>query len=378
MKRRRELDFLRGIAILLVLLRHQPLFAWSTRMGWIGVDLFFVLSGFLVSGLLFQEYLKFGDIKPARFLIRRGFKIYPIYYITYPLYLLFIYVSGRPRDKYRALADLTFTQNYTFGWGYAYAASWSLAVEEHFYIILSLVLWWSIKYKKIRLTASDNENGLTNFQIFLISIMGICFFLRLFNNYFYPAYLPMNLTMTHLRIDSLLAGVFISYLYYFRLEYFKTLFHSNRYLLYALCFLGLIWTPFIEPLESFFARVYGVAFLYSSFGILLTIFLLTDEINEKLNKIFSNRIMNLISKIGYCSYSIYIIHSLIILLQNRFIAQYNYYDNVYVNFIVAATLSIIIGIAMTYTIEKYFLELRNRYFPSKAISNIPDRVFAKI
>ena len=88
MSRLRELDFLRGIAILLVLLRHITLFSFTTQMGWIGVDLFFVLSGFLVSGLLFKEYIQFGNIQPKLFLIRRGFKIYPIYFIFYILYLL--------------------------------------------------------------------------------------------------------------------------------------------------------------------------------------------------------------------------------------------------------------------------------------------------
>ncbi len=61
--RLKEIDFLRGIAVILVLFRHH----WTTNIlqhaGWIGVDLFFVLSGFLVSGLLFAEYKKFGDIK---------------------------------------------------------------------------------------------------------------------------------------------------------------------------------------------------------------------------------------------------------------------------------------------------------------------------
>jgi peptidoglycan/LPS O-acetylase OafA/YrhL len=89
----REIDFLRGIAILLVLLRHQYLFTFTSRMGWIGVDLFFVLSGFLVSGLLFKEYVKFGDIKPKLFLIRRGFKIYPIYFLFYLSFLNVIRVG---------------------------------------------------------------------------------------------------------------------------------------------------------------------------------------------------------------------------------------------------------------------------------------------
>jgi len=72
------LDFLRGIAILLVLFRHNPLGNnIFYHFGWLGVDLFFVLSGFLVSGLLFTEYKKRGEVRIKRFLIRRGFKIYP-------------------------------------------------------------------------------------------------------------------------------------------------------------------------------------------------------------------------------------------------------------------------------------------------------------
>ena len=62
--RLRELDFLRGIAILLVICRHKEVVHFLKQMGWIGVDLFFVLSGFLVSGLLFREYQKFGNIRP--------------------------------------------------------------------------------------------------------------------------------------------------------------------------------------------------------------------------------------------------------------------------------------------------------------------------
>src|SRR3954471_20438531 len=89
-----ELDFLRGIAVILVLFAHHYLISYTGTMGWIGVDLFFVLSGFLVSGLLFAEYKKFGDIHPVRFLIRRGFKIYPLFYlsilITSVYYLAFV------------------------------------------------------------------------------------------------------------------------------------------------------------------------------------------------------------------------------------------------------------------------------------------------
>src|SRR5689334_22927959 len=86
-----QIDMLRGIAILLVLGAHyvvvpsdlgvfQPLADAWRRIGWAGVDLFFVLSGFLVSGLLFAEYQKKQNVDVRRFVIRRGFKIWPPYF----------------------------------------------------------------------------------------------------------------------------------------------------------------------------------------------------------------------------------------------------------------------------------------------------------
>src|SRR5216683_166766 len=85
------LDVLRATAILLVLGAHtiafrlpEEAFGYSffrvwRHMGWVGVDLFFVLSGFVIGGLLFAEYRKHGGIHFGRFLIRRAFKIWPGY-----------------------------------------------------------------------------------------------------------------------------------------------------------------------------------------------------------------------------------------------------------------------------------------------------------
>jgi peptidoglycan/LPS O-acetylase OafA/YrhL len=88
-----QLDVLRGAAILLVLGAHapsvapgwsgklRPLDAFIHRFGWTGVDLFFVLSGFLIGGLLFAELKKYGRLDVRRFLIRRALRIWPPYYI---------------------------------------------------------------------------------------------------------------------------------------------------------------------------------------------------------------------------------------------------------------------------------------------------------
>ena len=90
----KAVDFLRFWAVLLVMLRHfnflqngyNNFFLYNSiqklvEIGWIGVDMFFVISGFLVSGLIFSEFEKTNAFNAKRFLIRRGFKIYPTFYI---------------------------------------------------------------------------------------------------------------------------------------------------------------------------------------------------------------------------------------------------------------------------------------------------------
>ncbi len=86
--RNQAIDFLRGIAIFLTLFRHFGINIYLYKIGWVGVDLFFVLSGFWVSGLLFREYKKTTKINFIRFFVRRGLKIYPLFYSLYILLIL--------------------------------------------------------------------------------------------------------------------------------------------------------------------------------------------------------------------------------------------------------------------------------------------------
>ena len=129
-----QLDLLRGVAVLMVMFCHYPYFHFF-RIGWAGVDLFFVLSGFLISGLLFTDWKRNGHISLKWFFVRRGFKIYPAFYFflftTAPVLL----VTDQP---FRRLgAELFFVQDYFPKiWGH----TWSLAVEEQFYILLPLLL----------------------------------------------------------------------------------------------------------------------------------------------------------------------------------------------------------------------------------------------
>jgi len=141
--RRIELDFARGVAILLACGWHfnqvrtgiAPL-DWllvpGRTMGWAGVDLFFVLSGFLIGGILFSEFEKEGGFRPGRFLIRRAFKIWPVLYAFLILQLL---LDQHPWRTY-FLQCLFHVQNFMVT---PLSHLWSLGVEEQFYLAFAIL-----------------------------------------------------------------------------------------------------------------------------------------------------------------------------------------------------------------------------------------------
>ena len=171
--------------------------------------------------------------------------------------------------------------------------------------------------------------------------------------------------MTHLRIDSLFFGVLIAYLYYFKRNWLIHFFRSHKSLLYWIGFLGLTWTPFLDPLSSYFLRTFGFTLLYFSFGILLLSFVLDPVINQKLNKVFTSVVVNTVRKIGYSSYSLYIIHSFVISMLSSSIFSFLGITNRYVFFVVTATTCVLLGMLITFTVEKYFLKLRDKYYPRR-------------
>jgi len=366
-RRLRELDFLRGIAVILVVMRHQHLSWFTTNMGWIGVDLFFVLSGFLIASLLFREFLTFGNIDVKRFLIRRGFKIYPVYYIFFGVYFLFRLIEGFDISDMRLFPELFFVQNYLVGTVYVMPVSWSLAVEEHFYFGLALILWWCIRSKRLQPDGPALHRSWSWFEKCIFIILIICPGLRIASNLLMPEHTGGNTRMTHLRIDSLLAGVLIAYWYFFRQEWLKRQFRLKKIALLIVCIAGLVWTPFFDLYSSFWIKTIGFTSLYISFGIILLYFLLSDNIDQQLNSFFSPALVNAVSRIGFCSYSIYIIHILMILSLRHLTDQYALVIPPLVQIGIVFAGSIAAGMLITYKIEKFFLLVRDRHFPARAI-----------
>lgn len=138
------LDTLRALAIALVLLYHYRVFVdrkfelgWPGLVGWVGVDLFFVLSGYLIG----QQLLK-GDwrqISLAGFWARRGLRTWPLFWIVLAAYWLWPGGLGG-REPPALWRFLSFTQNLGLMPGTAFSHAWSLCVEEQFYLLLPLAL----------------------------------------------------------------------------------------------------------------------------------------------------------------------------------------------------------------------------------------------
>tara|TARA_R100001039_G_scaffold37810_2_gene37314 strand:- start:717 stop:1247 length:531 start_codon:yes stop_codon:yes gene_type:complete len=164
-----------------------------------------------------------------------------------------------------------------------------------------------------------------------------------------------------------MAGVLIAYLYIYKKKRLVTFFDKNDTKLLLFSVLCIAWAPFIDPLPSFFVKTVDFSLVYFVFSIVLLFFLLNKSVNNKLNYMFSKRVANLISKIGFCSYSIYITHTLIIKGIQYLSKKTDYSFQPYLSFILVLIISVLVDFFMTYKIEGWFLTIRDKYYPSKSI-----------
>jgi len=143
------LDLLRATAIIWVMLFHSfivgglgPDFEWLSRFGWAGVDIFFVLSGFLIGVQAFRQ-LQRGSFSVRDFYARRAWRILPAFSVV-----LALYVFAPPLREAPGLQPwwqfATFTMNLLIDYGrnQAFSHAWSLCVEEHFYLVFPLLALW--------------------------------------------------------------------------------------------------------------------------------------------------------------------------------------------------------------------------------------------
>jgi peptidoglycan/LPS O-acetylase OafA/YrhL len=162
------LDGLRGISILMVITAHVYRPGWPGLGGALGVTIFFVLSGFLITRLLLREEKDRGTIDMGGFYIRRAFRLFPLYYAVLALYcVLLLGLHARPDLRASFLAALPFyvlyLQEIPFfpkpGW-IPFFQSWSLGIEEKFYFVWPLLAFKLLSTSRARIAASATLFGL--------------------------------------------------------------------------------------------------------------------------------------------------------------------------------------------------------------------------
>ena len=178
---RPDIEGLRGIAILAGVLYHSGL---SVHGGYVGVDVFFVISGFLITKYLYSEFLESGHISLARFYARRVRRILPVATVVIVVTLLVTWILASPLDIHStglgAITAALFCINYRFaenGTNYFSNTSfspfqqyWSLAIEEQFYALWPLLIL-GVTWSTRRVLSSRSA-----MSIFLVVIIAISFF----------------------------------------------------------------------------------------------------------------------------------------------------------------------------------------------------------
>jgi peptidoglycan/LPS O-acetylase OafA/YrhL len=365
--RNKRLDILRCVAVLAVTAHHTNIYPLVTKMGWVGVDFFFVLSGFLISGLLYSEYKKRQTIGVGRFLIRRGLKIYPAFYfflfVTLAAQLL-LYKGKVPLRPY--LREMLFFQNYHFGiWHH----TWSLAVEEHFYIAVALLFLALIRFSR---RPENPFNAIPGIFVFLAVA---CIALRIITYNSVPplmARTPWVMNATHCRVDGLFFGVFLGYLYHFRPEVIEKFFGPPRNrIVIGLITAALLSTCYFFTRDDHFLLIFGLTFLYLGFGGLLILSLETRDVLSGRAAAIAGRFGTICASIGVYSYSIYVWHFMLIVAVQLFLQRVMHIAVPrIVLFVFYLAGSVALGIFFARLIEFPVLRFRDRLFPASSRETI--------
>ena len=349
------LDVLRGVAVLAVLFRHAwfefppeygrvagTLMAGLRHAGWAGVDLFFVLSGFLVSGLLFREYQRDGNVSFGNFFMRRGLKIYPSFMLLLVGYGWVEYLVGDFSFR-RLLWETLYVQNYFGGlWNH----TWSLAVEEHFYLILGTSVTILVAAGRLRKIVP---------AVFVV--LAVCLGWRI------ATWLQLGaghgLRPTHLRMDGLGFGVLLSYGYHFHRAALLAFVERWRWAM-LLAVPAMLWPLFVYSVDGVFFSTIGFTFNYLAFGVLLLVCVPAEAMFQR------RRAWHWLGWVGNYSYTIYLWHMLISrsvsFIRKSSGLAFPYWAELLYYF----SASLLLGWLTAALLERPVLRLRDRLLPSKS------------
>lgn len=370
------LDGVRGLAILLVLVHHQTIMGATTTfdriafrltdLGWCGVDLFFVLSGFLITGILFDS--KGANAYFRNFYVRRTLRIFPLYYAVVFLSLVVLprFPQWEPLLLHRPLPESGdgfaywfYVSNFLFASRDDFAhpllgGSWSLAIEEQFYLLWPLVVWRLGRTALMRISAA---------------LVCAAFLLRL--GLLQAGAHPIDpYVLPFARMDTLAVGAFIALAY--RSEGGLSRLKAAAWAIgpIALVIVLAIWRGDTgnERWAGRAMQMWGYTALALGFGSFL-VAALTAPAKGRLARILSGPLLR---AFGKYSYAIYLTHfPLQVFIERRWFQPTSPIPDFFgsqvpaqiVFFLVAMAAALGAGWASWHLYEKHFLALK-RYFPT--------------
>jgi peptidoglycan/LPS O-acetylase OafA/YrhL len=366
----KELDGLRGVAVMLVAAFHivkraiyftenevLHVIPTLTGVGWIGVDIFFVLSGFLITSILLST--KNDESYFKNFYSRRALRIFPLYYFAVGVILLFaprINAEFTNNINYALPIMLLYQQNWLLFFGVTWipqylGITWSLAIEEQFYLI------WPFIVRKL------TKEKLLKFSLIYIFLswstrIVITFFFKDLAADIHFYYSSFS------RFEELLWGgllaISISYDGVLeKLRKFAVPMFIVPFTLFAiLCLFS--WPDTPQPDRSnLFIAMSGYT-LVSWFTVGLLSIFITQPSQNLLRQFFQN---NILVFLGKYSYSIYLFHIVVtvILLDEFWLRNFRGWEFFFIHIILSFTITIIIAVLTWHLLEKHMLKLK-KYF----------------
>jgi peptidoglycan/LPS O-acetylase OafA/YrhL len=280
------LDLIRAVAITWVMLYHSSLFGltsqrhWLVKFGWMGVDLFFVLSGYLIAGQLLRPWARGLRPNYSKFFFRRLLRTLPAYLVVLALYFLIPTVRDR-HDIQPIWQFITFTENWFIDMSTpkAFSHVWSLCVEEQFYLAFPAI----VALVALRPTPEKIIGVFVSVVILGMALRGYLWLhgvadtpLEIAARPRGDAYMQLIYYPTWTRLDGLLMGIAAATIRAFRPATWTTL-TARPNLLLGAGVLGVVASTFLfhGQIASFWPTVFGFPLL--SFSIVLMVIAGTDS-----------------------------------------------------------------------------------------------------
>lgn len=360
--RNHGLDTLRALAIVLVVLHHYVLFVsrtdtfgWVGRIGWVGVDLFFALSGYLIGNQIFAAMRSEQRFSLPRFYARRLLRTLPNFYVVLALYYAWPWFRG-DSPLLPLWRFLTFTQNINLMPGTAFSHAWSLCIEEQFYILLPAValgiapLRQSLRWAWVAVGAAF--------------VAGMAIRYALWNDYVADSarggtdYYRYIYYSTFCRFDELVAGVALALLKNYHANLWQRITaRGNLTLAFGTAVTALTFWLFLEDRLGLPMTVVGFPMLALGFGLLIL-----AALSEK-SMLRTARVPGAAS-LALWSYAIYLGHKQLCILAHEPLQRLGYGPDSPVAIIAMLSLSVFAGWLLYRCVEAPFMALRQRCVPT--------------